>query len=143
MTTDSDSIRARNVATLEKAFELLSTGRYADVGGLVTEDLLFELPYGPGRKPLEVRGRDAFVKLNAATWPAFSRFEIGITQLHPMLDPQRLVAEYQSDGEVKATGKPYLNRYVGIFAFRDGLVCEWHEFHNPDVPAEAFRADAG
>ena len=28
-----------------------------------------------------------------------------------------------------------------VFGFRDGEICEWHEFHNPDVPAEAFRPD--
>lgn len=142
MSSGQDVIRKRNLQTLERAFEMLSTRRYAELGSLVSEDLYFELPYGPGRKALEVRGRDAFVGLNAKTWPSFSRFKIAMTNVYPLVDPEKLIIEYRSDGEIIATGKPYLNRYVGIFGFRDGEICEWHEFHNPEVPAEAFRPDA-
>ena len=69
MSSEQDVIRERNLRTLKRAFEMLSTGRYAELGSLVSEDLYFELPYGPGRKALEVRGRDAFVGLNKKTWP--------------------------------------------------------------------------
>jgi hypothetical protein len=34
--------------------------------------------------------------------------------------------------------EPCVNRYIGVFGFRDGRSCEWHEFHSPDVPARAF-----
>jgi ketosteroid isomerase-like protein len=34
-----------------------------------------------------------------------------------------------------------VNRYIGVFGFRDGRICEWHEFHNPDVPAWAFAPE--
>lgn len=142
MSTDAAVRREQNQGVIEDLFGMISSGRYADVGSLVSEDLYFELPYGPGRKALEVRGRSAFLALNEKTWPGFRRFELSIADVHQMLDPDKLVVEYRSDGEILATGKPYLNRYVGIFGFRDGVICEWHEFHNPDVAAEAFRPDA-
>ena len=141
MSTD-EAKRDANLRTVEKAFELISTGRSDEVGGLVTEDLYFELPYGPGRKAVEVRGRDAFLETNAQTWPNFKRFALEITDVHRLLDPDKLILEYRSDGEIISTGKPYLNRYVGIFGFRDGEICEWHEFHNPDVPAWSFTPDS-
>jgi ketosteroid isomerase-like protein len=140
--SEQDAIRERNLRTLEEVFGMLSSGRYSEIGSLVTEDLYFELPYGPGRKPVEVRGRDAFLELNEKTWPAFSRFALERTAVHPLVDPEKMIIEYRSDGEITATGKPYRNRYIGIFGFRDGLICEWHEFHNPDVPAEAFKPDS-
>lgn len=28
--------------------------------------------------------------------------------------------------------------YIGVFGFRNGKIFEGREFHNPDVPAEAF-----
>jgi len=141
MSADGAAKRDTNRRAVEQAFAMISSGRYAEVGSVVTEDLYFELPYGPGRKAVEVRGRDQFLELNEKTWPAFRRFALEITDVHPMLDPDKLVVEYRSDGEIIATGKPYVNRYVGIFAFRNGEICEWHEFHNPDVPAEAFSPD--
>jgi ketosteroid isomerase-like protein len=141
MSTDDATIRDKNRTIVEKAFGLISSGRSAEVGSLISEDLYFELPYGPGAKALEVRGREAFLALNAKTWPAFSRFALSLNTVHPLLDPNKLIVEYTSDGEIIATEKPYRNRYVGIFGFRDGEICEWHEFHNPEVPAEAFRPD--
>ena len=134
-------VRDRNIGTIRAVMECLSTGRYDEIGEHVSEDVAFELPYGPGARPIEVHGREAFVGLNAKTWPAFSHFRQTITQIHELVDPEKLIVEYESDGAITATGKPYRNRYVGIFGFRDGLICEWHEFHNPDVPAEAFRPD--
>jgi ketosteroid isomerase-like protein len=133
--------REANLGILKQAFERISTGRHAEVGPLVSEDIEFELPYGPGRKAIEVRGRDAFLALNASTWPAFRRFTLEITRTHEMLDPEAWIVEYRSDGEIIATGKPYVNRYIGVFGFRDGLIRAWREFHNPDVPAWAFAPD--
>ncbi len=142
MNTDNAAIRDKNRSIVEKAFGMISSGSYAQMGSLISEDLYFELPYGPGRKALEVRGRSAFLALNAKTWPAFRRFELSMTDVHSLLDPNKLIIEYRSDGEIIETGKPYRNRYIGIFGFRDGEICEWHEFHNPDVPAEAFKPDS-
>lgn len=141
MSTD-EAKRDANLRTVEKAFELISTGRADEVGSLVTEDLYFELPYGPGRKPVETRGREAFLATNAQTWPHFKRFALEVTEVHRLLDPDKIILEYRSDGEIISTGKPYLNRYIGVFGFRDGQIREWHEFHNPEVPTEAFTPDS-
>lgn len=138
MHTNDTERRAAHRRAVESAFERISAGRSADVGSLVTEDLSFELPYGPGRKPMRTEGRENWLRLNEQTWPAFTRFALRITRVHDMLDPDELIVEYESDGEIAATGKPYRNRYVGLFRFRDGLICAWSEFHNPDVPAWAF-----
>ena len=62
-------------------------------------------------------------------------------ELHELADPDALVVEYQSDGLVRSTGKPYRNRYIGVFRFRDGRICAWREFHNPEITAIAMRPD--
>ena len=134
--------REANKKTLEQIFSLISSNRADETGSFVTEDLYFELPYGPGRKPVETRTRDAFLAMNAQTWPAFKHFALTITRIHDLVDPAMLIAEYTSEGEIVSTGKAYENRYIGVFGFRDGLVCEWHEYHNPEVPAYAFSPDA-
>jgi uncharacterized protein len=133
--------RATNRATVEKAFQILSAMRHRELAPLITEDIDFELPYGPGQKALAVRGSAKWLALNDATWPAFSRFAIGATRFHDLADPDALIVEYASDGQVRATGKPYLNRYIGVFRFRDGRICEWREFHNPEIAAIAMTPD--
>jgi ketosteroid isomerase-like protein len=137
MATDSER-RAANRATVEQAFGLLSQMRHKELVDLVTEDVDFELPYGPGQKPLVVRGRAPWLGLNDATWPAFSRFSLAITNLYELANPDMLIVEYQSDGEVRATGKPYRNRYIGVFRFCGERICAWREFHNPEITAIAM-----
>jgi ketosteroid isomerase-like protein len=59
--------------------------------------------------------------------------------VYELADPDLLIVEYQSDGLVRATGKPYRNRYIGVFRFRSGRICAWREFHNPEITAIAMR----
>jgi ketosteroid isomerase-like protein len=130
--------RSGNRATVEKAFGLLSQQRHKEIAELITDDIDFELPYGPVQKALAVRGSDRWIALNDATWPAFARFSLAITNVYELVDPDMLVVEYQSDGEVRATKKPYRNRYIGVFRFRGGRICAWREFHNPEITAIAM-----
>jgi ketosteroid isomerase-like protein len=64
-----------------------------------------------------------------------------LTTVHDCLDPDVLVAEYTSEGEVTTTGKPYANTYIGIWRFRDGRVCGLKEFYNPLISQRALAAD--
>jgi hypothetical protein len=137
MASDSER-RAGNRATVEKAFGLLSQMRHRELGDLITDDLDFELPYGPKQRPLAVRGKEPWLALNDATWPAFSRFSLAIRAVHELADPDALIVEYESDGEVRATRKPYKNRYIGVFRFRNGRIAAWREFHNPEITAIAM-----
>ncbi len=140
MASDAER-RAGNRRVVEQAFGLLSQMRHRELAPLVSEDIDFELPYGPGQKALAVKGSARWLALNDATWPAFSRFSLAITAVHELLDPDALIVEYESDGQVRATGKPYRNRYLGIFRFRDGRICAWREFHNPEITARAMQPD--
>ena len=78
--------RSGNRATVEKAFGLLSQQRHKEVAELITDDIDFELPYGPGQKPLAVRGSKPWMALNDATWPAFARFSLAITNVYELAD---------------------------------------------------------
>ena len=67
----------------------------------------------------------------AATFATF-RFSLEITEVHECADPDRLVIEYTSIGEVVATGTSHTNRYIGVYWFRDGRIAHVREFSNPD-----------
>ena len=50
-----------------------------------------------------------------------------------------MIAEYTSHSVVRATGRPYSNRYVGIFHFAaDGQLARWREYLNPEVIARTL-----
>jgi ketosteroid isomerase-like protein len=135
--SDTDA-RAVHEALVKEVIALISAGRYDDMVGLLHDDLVFELPYGPEGFP-PAFDKPTFTGMQQATFALFSSFSLELTELHRTLDADSLVAEYRSDAVVKATGAPYRNRYIGVFRFRDGRIVGWREFHNPEVANAALR----
>ncbi len=125
--------RAANHATLVAIIDAITRGAYDDLATMVTDDLVFELPYGPSFMPNPVRGRDAWMKMSTQTFAMFSSFTQHLDEVHELVDPDVLVAEYHSDAVVARNGNAYRNRYIGVLRFRDGVVCAWREFHNPEA----------
>ncbi len=140
---NDQQLREANVARFRSVVEKMSTARSLDTVEDITEDFEFELPYGPGGQPLKVAGKEAWREMNATTWAMFEgeHIVLEVTRVHEMLSPNTLIAEYRSNGKVKHTGKPYENRYIGVFEFRDGLICRWTEFHNPEITMAAMTPD--
>lgn len=136
--------REANIERFKSVVEKMSTARSLETVEDITDDFEFELPYGPGMQAMKVAGKDAWREMNATTWSMFedNHIKLKVTNIHEMLSPDTLIAEYVSDGKVKHTGKPYVNRYIGIFRFRDGLICHWTEFHNPEITMDAMTPDA-
>jgi ketosteroid isomerase-like protein len=133
----TDDARARNEATVRAVVDCVSSGRFDDILGHVTDDFAFELPYGPKGfgGPFD---KTSFDVMQRATFALFSSFRLELTELHPGLDPDDLVAEYRSEATVKANGRDYRNRYVGIFRLRDGRIASWKEFHDQKKADEAL-----
>jgi hypothetical protein len=50
MGTREQSLHDANGVVIARGFPLISTGRVSEVGSLASDDLYFELPYGPGRE---------------------------------------------------------------------------------------------
>lgn len=125
--------RAANRATFTAIMDAITRGDYGALGGMVTEDLVFELPYGPSFMPNPVEGRDAWMAMSTATFEMFSSFVQHVDAVYDLVDPDLLIAEYHSDAVVAHNGNAYRNRYIGVLQFRDGQVCAWKEFHNPEA----------
>ena len=134
---DDAAKRAANEALVRTIMGHISAGELPEMIDLMHDDLVFELPYGGDLMPAPVN-KQFFAAIQEPTFSQFSRFKLEPTVFHAMLDPDELIAEYTSDGEVTATGNAYLNRYIGVFRFQDGKVVAWREFHNPDVVSESF-----
>ena len=128
-----DATRQANRAVVQAVLETITSGEFEKLADYVTDDLVFELPYGPAFMPNPVHGRDAWNQMQLMTFKMFSSFKQTLLHIHDGLDPDRLVAEYQSNAVVASNGKDYINRYIGVFQFRDRKISEWREYHNPDA----------
>jgi hypothetical protein len=102
-----------------------------------TQDYAVEFPYPVERGLFRVEGRDAVRDFLATNFEIF-RFELEIEVVHPSADPDLLILEYQGRGRALTTGKPYDNRYVGFWWFRNELVCATREYYDMGVATEAL-----
>jgi len=135
--TDQEQ-RARNLAAVQGAFAAVGN---ADADGQVahyTDDAVMEMPFID--PPAVTHGKEAIRERLAGAFTVF-RFTLTIERVTECLDPDELVVEFTSQGMVTTTGKPYANRYIGRFQFRDGLICFQREYFNPNAAASALQPD--
>jgi ketosteroid isomerase-like protein len=130
---DDDERRAANRHVVSTVLDTVSAGKFEQLADYVTDDLVFELPYGPDFMPNPIEGRDAWNQMQLMTFKLFSSFVLELIEVHDCVDPDELIAEYRSDAIVERNGNEYRNRYIGVFRFRDGKISHWREFHNPEA----------
>jgi uncharacterized protein len=99
-----------------------------------TDDMVLELPYAS--PPTVIETKERALKYLRAAFGVF-RFSLEITEVYECVDPDLLVLEYTSQGTVLTSGKPYANRYIGVYWFRDGRIARVREFYNPTAGASA------
>jgi ketosteroid isomerase-like protein len=128
-----DDRRASNRAVVEEVIATISAGRFEQLAEFVSDDLVFELPYGPDFMPNPIEGRETWNQMQLMTFKLFRSFTLELVEVHECLDPDKLIAEYRSNAVVARNDNAYLNRYIGVFRFRDGKICAWREFHNPEA----------
>jgi ketosteroid isomerase-like protein len=116
------------LAVLGTVFDAIGAADTEALVELYTEDYVLDLPYSGAGTIVE--GRDEALAYIAAALEHV-RFSLTITEVHPSTNPDLVIAEYTSEGEMVATGEPYRNRYIGLWWFRDGRVCRTREFYNP------------
>ena len=126
-----DQRRAANRAVFVAVLETISAGQFDRLAEFMTDDLVFDLPYGPDFLPNPIEGLEQWNQMQLMTFKLFSSFVLSLDEVHECLDPDELVAEYHSDAVVARNGNAYRNRYIGVLRFRDGKISHWREFHDP------------
>ena len=117
-----------NVEIVRKAFDAFGRADVDALGDLYTDDYVIEFPYAkpePGR----VEGLSTVQDYLRVAFQTF-RFTLTITDVYEV-EPDFLIAEYTSSGEIVPTGKPYANSYVGLWRFRDGRASFTREYYDP------------
>ncbi|EKO38299.1 MAG: ketosteroid isomerase-like protein [Solidesulfovibrio magneticus str. Maddingley MBC34] len=109
--------------------------RFSD---MFTPDGAMEFPYAPDGFPARLRGRQEI--------ESHARMVSELLSIGEMFDVEALVSqegtmamlEFRGEGMVRATGKPYLQRYVSVITLRDGRIALYRDYWNPLVVMAAM-----
>jgi uncharacterized protein len=132
--------------TVKDLFARLSARQFGTLEEVLDDDAVFDVAYSPETSsfPNPLKGakaiRGMFVTGVAGM---FSRLEFEVLETYLGQESDVIVVEYASSGVAAPTGRPYSNRYVGIFTVSDGRVARWREYHNPERMIEAFGSPGG
>jgi uncharacterized protein len=129
---------------IEQLFARLSAREFGALEELLDDDAVFNVAYAPAGTAFTVRGATAIQAMfETGVATMFSRLDFEVLATYLGQDPGVIVVEYASSGVAAPTGRPYRNRYAGIFTIRDGKVALLREYHNPERMIEAFGNPSG
>jgi ketosteroid isomerase-like protein len=142
MTVDSATTREKNKQTLRRAMSGITALDADAIRAELHDSAVFELPFEPAVPDCD---RAGFLQLLSMMFAMFKEFDITITDIYDLIDPDMLVARYRSDAVGRDKPVSYHNEYIGIFHFRDGKILSWREYANPEASHAAvakFAEDA-
>jgi ketosteroid isomerase-like protein len=132
-----DAHRQRNFDAVQRVFAAVSVGDADAQITNYTEDIALEFPYTD--PPTIVQGLNA---VHERLKSAFKAFQIDLTigEVHHGLDPDELIIEFTGAGSYLPNNAPYVNRYIAVFGFRDGLVYRQREYFDPTQAGKSANA---
>ncbi|WP_051941310.1 nuclear transport factor 2 family protein [Phaeacidiphilus oryzae] len=107
---------------------------------LYADDVVIDVPFAKPRGRVEGRAR-----LEEMTRGTVGRLRARLTDavLHTAADdPEVVVVEFGTQGEVPATGRSFDTRNVVVMRVRDGRIAESHDYHDHVALGEAMGAGA-
>lgn len=125
----TDSRAEKNVALVKDFLDALGRFEFDRLEALVTEDVVFTIPFGPAEFTAHVEGRDKWFEV-VKGWSSQLN---GHENLHDLRvdalssNPDELVTFYNSDMDMK-NGYHYKNNYIGRVTVRDGRVSRFDEY---------------
>lgn len=107
---------------------------------LITDDILWELPYAPALgHPLSLNGRTAVEQHIAWFLSAVENFRFYDLRILPGSDPNSAVAEVKAEGVIRSTGRVYRQEYVVFLRAMDGKIAFLREYFDPVRAAKALK----
>ena len=135
MTIDSATTRETNKQTLRRAISGITALDADAVRAELHDTTDFALPWEPAVPDSD---RDGFLQLLSIMFVMFKKFDITITDIYDLLDPDMLIARYRGDAEGRDKPITYQNEYIGFFHFIDGKIALWLEYANPEIAHAAM-----
>jgi ketosteroid isomerase-like protein len=95
-------------------------------------DAIFDMPYLPLPDfPSRLIGVHAIRVAIEAGMADFDPYRHKVTQFYDCVEPDLLIAEYESDTVYHPTERKYANKYLGIVRFDGEKISYWKEYLNP------------
>jgi len=136
---DAPEPRRRTAVQVASDYQaLLAAGRWAEWIELWADDAVCEFPYAAEGRPRRLEGRAEILEYMRAAGGRFTIDAVDHLVLHEGRDDTRLVVEMAIRGHVLASGAPYDQQYVSVFAVADGRLQHYREYWNPLVGQAAF-----
>ncbi|MDX8052677.1 nuclear transport factor 2 family protein [Lentzea sp. BCCO 10_0798] len=121
---------------IPRALQLLLDKDMIGFAGLWAEDGVMEFPFAPPGWPAGVEGRAA-IEDYLRDYPKMLDIQGFPKQVvHQSADPDVLIAEFDAEGVVVATGKPYRASYIAVITTRDGEIAHYRDYWNPLLAQE-------
>lgn len=132
--TDIQAARQHNISVFTTMLGHLGRQEYEACGRYLAPDIYADWPYIPAPGcPDHIVGREPLLAFFKGGMSDFDPYAYQITQIHPLVDPNQLIAEYFSDSRFHPNGRRYSNKYCAILRFEGGLVTYWREYVNPET----------
>jgi ketosteroid isomerase-like protein len=126
-------LRQSNVALVDRFIAAINADwDIAAIADLVSDDFQFVIPFAPVWFPVRYDGKAAALEFLDSVREIMEPENLHDLSIDTLAgDPNEVVAAYQSDTRMKATGLPYRNSYVGRFTIRDGKISRFAEHLDP------------
>lgn len=122
------------------ALKLLVAKDMAGFAGLWAADGTAEFPFAPADYPQRLEGREAVLDY-VRDYPEKLDVRAMVSQfVHETADPEVVIAEFETEAVVVASGKTIRPRYIAVVRVRDGEIQNYRDYWNPVVALEAFSA---
>jgi uncharacterized protein len=132
-------VQETSVTVVRRFLDALNTWDFDVMAELFDSDLVFELPFAPPGLVTRIEGGREFLEFVRRVPEVFDEERLHDIAINGFADdPHEVVAEYQSDMNVVATGGKYQNRYVARFTVRDGKLTRFVEYCDPIPLLEAL-----
>jgi ketosteroid isomerase-like protein len=114
-----------------RALQLLLDKDMAGFAGLWAVDGVMEFPFAPPGYPSRLEGRAA-IEDYLRDYPKMLDIQGFPNQVvHQCVDQDVVVVEFDAEGVVVATGRPYRFSYIAVITTRDGEIVSYRDYWNP------------
>lgn len=116
---------------IPRALQLLLDKDMAGFAGLWAEDGVMEFPFAPPGYPSRLEGRTA-IEDYLRDYPKMLDIQgFPVQVVHQSTNPDVAVVEFDAEGVVVATGRPYRFSYIAVITVRDGEIVSYRDYWNP------------
>ena len=127
---------------ISKFFEAQGKQDVQGMADVLTENIVFEMPFALPGLPDRVEGKGTVVEFLeqflGKERGIFTGWSLHNIRIYPGGDPGLFFAELDGQGVVAQSGYQYRQKYIILFRVSNGLISQWREYTNPTPLREAL-----